>query len=411
MQAMKKLPFATLGLLFTLVLVWVAELYRFKGFLLLDLWAPLFTFGLIGWKTLQGRWKTWPPTLLAAGLFLGVGAGSLLIHSGSMAFGDFAQSAFYLVRWASLFLLSIIAMNEAKTHRSTLQWGLYFLGFFLAIAGFIQLKLVPDFSYFAANYGWDPHYGRVLSTWFDPNFLGGFLGFILLLMAGHFFDEKNRFRQAALVLMGLVILAALYATLSRSAYLLLATGLLVFGLVKSPKTLVVGALAIAILIPISERAQDRIVDLISSIQSVTSETYTLPDPSARLRLGSWQGGIDLFLDSPLIGQGYNRYKFAALEEGILSDAEAHHASGSDSSLLTILATTGILGFLPFFSLYLVLAAHALRHRKDGFSAGFLAGLCGLFIHSIFVNSLLLPVFMAPFWLAAGLLPPLRYKRN
>jgi O-antigen ligase len=139
------------------------------------------------------------------------------------------------------------------------------------------------------------------------------------------------------------------------------------------------------------------------VESFFVDDYTLPDASARLRFASWDEAWQLFLEEPLIGQGYNRYKYAALELGTLKDLNIHSASGGDSSLLNILAMTGLLGTLPFLALYGLLAKKAWDLRKTGYGLGFLSALCGLFVHCIFVNSLLFPLFMAPFWISAGLL--------
>ena len=86
----------------------------------------------------------------------------------------------------------------------------------------------------------------------------------------------------------------------------------------------------------------------------------------------------------------------------VADARAR-TSGGDSSLLNVLAMTGLLGFAPFLALYLLLAKKAWDLRRTGYGLGFLSALCGLFVHCIFVNSLLFPLFMAPFWISAGLL--------
>jgi O-antigen ligase len=206
-----------------------------------------------------------------------------------------------------------------------------------------------------------------------------------------------------LVPLAAVVTLALALTLSRSAYLAMLAGLFVFGLLRSVKLLAAGGILLVLMTAVLPPVQSRFFTLVDNIESVFVDNYTLPDASARLRFASWSEAWQLFQEDPILGQGYNRYKYAALELGTLKDLNIHSASGSDSSLLNILATTGILGFLPFFTVYIFLAQQAWRQRKDGYSAGFFAALCGLFIHSIFVNSLLFPLFMAPFWISAGLL--------
>ena len=48
-----------------------------------------------------------------------------------------------------------------------------------------------------------------------------------------------------------------------------------------------------------------------------------------------------------LAQASNTLRFVQFEEGLITNSEEHSAGGSDSSLLTILATTGIFGLLAF----------------------------------------------------------------
>ena len=76
--------------------------------------------------------------------------------------------------------------------------------------------------------GWDPHIGRLLSTWFDPNFIGGFLGFILsitIALGLYYWKEKRTKLALVLGIIGFIGLIALYLTYSRSGYLTLMAGL------------------------------------------------------------------------------------------------------------------------------------------------------------------------------------------
>lgn len=386
------------GIGITLILVLLGELFRFKGFLLLDLWTPLFA----------GAWlfsKGWNKTLFPlpkitglAALFWAFGFASLLLNSAEMTWMEFAQAAAFGLRWAASFTLGLLVAKESKAFRDRVLWMLFGLTALLALAGFIQLKIQPDFTLFE-TLGWDPHQGRLLSTWFDPNFVGGFMAFMLPIILGASLEKKAP--KSLLLPLALVVLVALGLTFSRSSYLALLTSILILGLFRSWKFLAVGLLGVLLLIALFNPVRERALSLFTSSTAFLSETYTLPDDSARLRMDSWREGWQLFLEKPILGQGYNRYDLASLELGTLNQLEDHAASGSDSSLLTVLATTGLAGFLPFFTLYWLLAKKAFQRRKQGLMLGVLAALCGLFVHSIFVNSLLFPLFMVPFWLGLG----------
>jgi O-antigen ligase len=406
----KALSLGTIGIAITLALAIIAELYRFHGVLLIDLWVPLFTFTWLAHKILT-KTPGKPPFRIPiitypAGIFILIGFASLLINSANLSTTEFLESAFYCVRWISMFFLTIIVFNEPKRHKTQIVWLLFLTAFVLSAAGFIQLQLLPvlNETTYELDLGWDPHVNRLFATWFDPNFLGGYLAFILPLLIGTALDKPTW--RKYLIPIGAVILVALILTFSRSSYLALLAGLTIFGLIKSRKLLLTSLLILLIAVSVTPQLQSRTASLVDSAKSVFTEDYTLPDQSSRLRFESWSIAFQLLEENPVLGHGYNRYKHAALEHKLIVDPEKHSSTGSDSSLLTILATTGRLGFMPFIAIYFLLIKQAWQHRRHGYAAGLLGALIGLFIHSIFVNSMLFPLFMAPFWLAAGLLPPI-----
>ncbi len=396
----KALSFSTIGITLTLLFAFVAELYRVKGFLLVDIFIPVFAAAWLGHALLKRTPLKLPNAFPPAALFFFLGLSSLLINSSDMSTGEVLPAAFYGIRWASFYFLSVIVLNQSAKEKTVTLWMIFAFTLLLCIAGFIQLAILPDFTAMEVL-GWDPHRSRLLSTWYDPNFVGGFLAFMLPLIVGTAWDQKAH--RKFLLPLALVTLIALALTLSRSAYLALMAGLFIFGLFRSVKLLAGLAVLFMLMIAILPPVQDRFLSLVDNLESFFVDDYTLPDASARLRFASWDEAWQLFLEEPLIGQGYNRYKYAALELGTLKDLNIHSASGGDSSLLNILAMTGVLGFLPFFTIYLLLAKQAWHARKTGYGLGFLSALCGLFVHSIFVNSLLFPLFMVPFWISVGLL--------
>ena len=122
---------------------------------------------------------------------------------------------------------------------------------------------------------------------------------------------------------------------------------------------------------------------------------------------SWQFATEIIKDYPLIGSGYGRYAYEINNRGhgLLSD---HSAGGSDSSVLTIWAETGIFGVLSYLAIGFVAAAIAIRRslKKDFNSflnAGLLASFAGLMAHSIFVNSLLFALMMVYIYVGLGVL--------
>jgi len=95
-----------------------------------------------------------------------------------------------------------------------------------------------------------------------------------------------------------------------------------------------------------------------------------------------------------------------VQYGFMEDSQEHSASGSDSSLLTIWVTTGLVGLLAYAWLLIALIREAWRTWRDktiprlwqGFGVGLVGAWAALLVHSVFINSLLYPHIMQVMWL-------------
>lgn len=361
-------------------------------------------------KTLIER--SWPKSILWAPFlaFCAIATISLLNGSREITAKETLISGLYLIRFIEYFLLTFIALdlsNNPKYKRIILN-ALIVSATLLAIAGFIQLKIKPDFGTFEVL-GWDPHQGRLLSTWFDPNFIGGLFAFSLSLITAIILDKKtNKHTKKWLIISGTLILYALLVTYSRSAYLAFLGGMGVIGLIRSRQLLIGIIIASILLISVSTRAQERVVNLYYTAQSLIGIGAELPDATARLRLDSWDGAWTIIQDKPMLGIGFNTYAYAQNRYGFLDDLKKHSATGSDSTLLTIWATTGILGFLTYLWLLGTILWINFKNRSNSLALGMFAGTVALLVHSIFVNSLLFTPLLIFAYITLGLsLPPRR----
>ncbi len=357
---------------------------------------------IVAWtlrRLASGRWElrkhslTLPIvlTLLVMGL-------SLAINTGRENANEWFNGALYFFRWVEYLTLFWIGQDLFRTHERALHYLkiLMGIGVALAILGFIQLKVFPDFSFMVPK-GWDPHVGRLLSTWFDPNFLGGL--FVLLIavsvsVALYIPWRQSRWWRLAAGIMSL----ATVLTFSRSAYVGLVVALGIIGLVRSRVMLFLGALAMVLVILFVPRVQERVI----GIRSV--------DETAQLRLVSYRNAFTVIGDHPLLGIGYNLYKYVQVEYNFLQKTDEHSASGSDSSFLTMWVTTGTIGFLMYLWLIGATLRETWRTWRDrslpklwqGFGLGAFAGLCGLIAHSQFVNGLQYPHLMEMIWLLVAM---------
>lgn len=296
-------------------------------------------------------------------------------------------ASFYLVRWIIYFISSLIIFNMIKfseISKNQLFRLFYFSALFISIAGFIQLVVLPDFTTLDPSLGWDPHKNRLASTFFDPNFTGGYLAIILGLSIGNLFgvfSDVKKFNRMEAVLFVVVPLLALFLTFSRSSWGMFAVFVLVLGLFKKRFR---GLLAVAgILAFLTYFAVPRVQTRISGI--------TDPADSAAFRLVSWKNTLEIAEDNLFLGTGFNTFRHFQKQYGFFDVGSygGHSGSGSDSSILLVLATTGVMGFVMFLGSYINVSLQFLRKRKIILMAIF----AGLFLHSQFVNSLFYPQIM------------------
>lgn len=318
--------------------------------------------------------------------------------------GEVITGSMYLIRWIFYALLYFVTYHSIKTEKEfkNVITALTASAVLLAIIGFIQLAVYPNLAELE-EYGWDPHINRLVSTWLDPNFLGGLFAFIISILTGLALHTKKTTHKLYLTAPILILLVALFLTYSRSAYLSLAAGIFVISLIKSRKLLIIGLILVTIGLAVSDRARERTAELAQSVTAIFTQTAQNPDPTARLRIKSYNQTLQLIEKRPLLGVGYNNLRAVNHQEGFVTSTDIHNAGGSDSSLLTILATTGIIGFIPFILIYIFALRGAWQNaRRTGIALGLFGGIIALLVHSLFVNSLLYSPILIYFWIALGL---------
>jgi len=324
-------------------------------------------------------------------LFIAI-AGISLIGSGRwLTLPTIIQSSLFWWRWIAYFGL-VFWVSQLNTHFK--QWLINILGMtwaVVAVLGWVQLLVMPNLG-FLERWGWDPHQSRIVSTFLDPNLLGGFLLLGLAMSLGQLLMAKLSSRQkiywqglAALLFISIIF------TYSRSSLI----GLIVLGLFVSRrywKIVILGLVAIILVFALSPRLQERLQGVVTI------------DDTARYRLESWGKAVNIIKQEPWLGVGYNTLKFS--RDRYDYQPQSHASSGFDSSLLTIGATTGLLGLAIYLMFLLATLKWVRQHLVSVFPGVALAYLMGtgvLFIHSIFVNSWLYSPIMAVGWIMIGLI--------
>lgn len=281
-----------------------------------------------------------------------VGVISLLISLNRFEASQIIVGAMYLLRFIVYSSLLGVIVQSNKV--------LFALGIGTALLGIFQYFLFPDIRDLTA-FGWDPHYYRIVGTLLDP----GFTGLILVLTL--VFIVLNNYHKA----WWLIVYLALALTYSRASYLAFFTAFTWISYQKKNwKYCIFSILILGLTIILLPRY--------SSGEGVKLERVS----SVWARIESWKTAWKIFTLNPLIGVGFNNYRYAQK-----ASPESHSGAGSDSSILLVMATTGVVGLVY----YLKYIKKVWGFGKDNLIIT--SSLVAIFVHSWFLNSLFYPAIM------------------
>ena len=383
----QRLLFPLFGLcLFALSLGQFSVIYRFNdgSIYLFDILIALFdSIGVVYLLLLRKSTKIPLPGLFLL-VFCTLGAASLVFTPLNLEPVELLTATSYLARFSSYVLFAAVTWNLVKLNVFQLcqmYRVIIYTGLLLFVAGLLQLFFLPDLETLDPSLGWDPHKNRMASTFFDPNFLG--IYFIICLATTLKYKALSVKYSPINFFPTIIFLAGILLTFSRSAWLAAAV-LLLFALLRK-KLLLLISLAIVLM---AVFAIPRIQTRISGI--------TDPQDSASYRLQSWQNTWEIAKENWVFGVGYNTFRYAQKEQGFLDDSNltARSSAGSDSSLLLVLATTGISGMF-FFTGFFISALLPAFKRADLITAGLILA---LLVDSLFINSLFYPQIAAVMFL-------------
>jgi len=268
-----------------------------------------------------------------------------------------------------LFVIFYLHLKNSQSVSKLLLSKLSAAIFFAAIFGWVQYFLFPDQRSFVA-WGWDDHLYRLVGTFFDPGFLGLILSLGVLINVNWYFKSKNIMDLVKTTFLTITMLF----TYSRASYLALFLGLLVLmlGLKRMKYFFTTIALLLGFIL-ILPRPSSSGVEL--------ERLYSVFD-----RVGNYKETLTLVSKSPVFGLGINN--ICKARGMFLSDTNplSHSCNGSDSSLLAIIAMSGVVGLFIFLN-YLWKYYKNLQKKDRVF---ILSIALTTFIHSQFNNSLFYP---------------------
>ncbi len=268
-------------------------------------------------------------------------------------------------------------------------------GFFVAFFGFIQYILYTNLinlSYL----GWDNHWFRLFSTFFDPNFVGAFLVlyFLYVWYLTMSYCIKREIKKSIIFsILSLLSLFAIFLTFSRSALLSLIIGILTFVFLQKKYRKIAAIALLFFFIGIG---------IILLNYKATEGTKLFRIASSEARITSAMDALTIISKNPILGIGFDAYRYAQLKFGTATGPNwqaSHSGAGTDNSFLFVLATTGIIGFIFYLNILTrIFAICRLYLKKSPFVIVVIASFCAIIVDSFFINSLFYPFILV--WLVS-----------
>lgn len=365
--------------------------------LLVPLWLMLFAF------VFRGK-RPWLLDSTAKWTFLFVavaGISSLLaVPRYSLGGGEALGVIAFLVRWVLYFGWFPLVVACLSDDDVLVMWKRFDLAILVVAAfGLFQFAFLPGFAqmiHSGAEGGleWDPQGRRIVSTFLDPNFAGIVLCIALLMRLARVGDGIAD-RQAPLAVLALAILL----TVSRSSLLALAAGIAVIVFARGLKVRLLRVFLIGAIAGLP------FITLFLAFASSFNKLRV--DASAVQRLVPWIRALELMRDHPVFGVGFNAVAWAQRTRGWKMIGGA--GVSLDGGLLFVGAMTGLVGLVVFTAILVSVVRRARRVWRDkemsaekrAFATGTAAVTVAVVVHSLFVNSLLLPFVMQLLWVLWG----------
>jgi O-antigen ligase len=333
----------------------------------------------------------------AAAAFIGVA-----LLSTALAFSRYRLGATdgfgvlaFLVRWVAyfgwyLFPLWCLTRDESRAAWRDIERAILAI----AVFGIAQSAFLPGFAQIVHDGSgmptWDVQGRRLVSTLLDPNFAG------ILIVVGivaRLARIAEGMRERALPLV--VLAVALLLTVSRSAIAALIVALVVIAFARGLKLALFRVIAVGVVL---------VLPFLSLLISFAAGFNKLGyDASAAQRLIPWTRAIRLLLEHPWLGVGFNAVQQAQEAHGWRPVGGADVSL--DGGLLFVAAMTGLIGLWLYVRILWRVWRSARRAWRDrgappehrAHAVASAAVLAAVVVHSLFVNSLLLPFVMQVLW--------------
>ena len=244
---------------------------------------------------------------------------------------------------------------------------------------------------------------RIFGTLDNPNILAQYLEFIMPLSIGLFWIEKNILKKFMFLGMSGVMLLCLLLTGSRGGWLAFVISMIVFGILKDRRILLLGfAFGLVSINFLPDSIITRIASIANFSESSNSYRIFLWGASFEIVKDFWMSGVGIGVDA-----FQKIYTSFYIREGVF----AFH---THNLYLQILIESGIFGFITFLGIIFMSFRHGLItliNSTDELTktvlAALIAGLTGFLFHGITENSFYNFKILYLFWFMLGLIMTIR----
>ncbi len=229
--------------------------------------------------------------------------------------------------YITLFYYLLSFYKEQKKH---IKKQIIILGIGTSVMSILQFFFYPNLRNLMYE-GWDPHQYRIFGSFLEPYLSASFFGLSIIFV--YFRVNKNKLLKYILLVVFLLFLFLTYSRISYIAIIMTTIGILI----KEKKAFSIGFIFLffAIMIIISPKYESEGRKLIRTFSIVS-------------RFENMEEGIRIWANHPILGIGYNHIRYERIRLKIATTDDLSHAVPSfHSSFVTILATTGVVGFLSY----------------------------------------------------------------
>lgn len=296
-------------------------------------------------------------------------------------------SDFNFVTWKDYMLIPLIfaAAGMVIEDRKAIRTVVLLTAF--AVAFIDRSSLLDSMSRSWANFDENKRSGGPLD--FGANQTAAYLTEFAMFFWGFVqFSRRYKIKVAGYALAGVTIFAAMY-TFSRAGYLAILFGVLVLGLLKDRKLLLVlGAFLLVWQSVVPTAVRERVM--------MTKTSNGQLEASAQERVDLWENAKQSFYRSPLFGNG-----FATFQMGEHVD----NLKDTHNWYVKVLVETGVVGFVFAFLLLQQMLAISYRLFKQasdplyqGLGLGLFLAVCALIVTNFFGDRWTYLEITGPIWI-------------